>query len=123
MLVLLRDEAAMFVLPTEGICAVCHEMVSYGMIYIPSFVKIGAGLQAILRSVSAILEAVMLVLLRDEAPMFVLQTKGICAVCHEMASYGKIYIPSFMKIGAGLQKLLRFCLSNLRGCNVGIIEG
>jgi hypothetical protein len=34
-----------------------------------------------------------------------------------------INIPSFMKIGIGVQAILRFCLENLRGCNVGITEG
>jgi hypothetical protein len=34
-----------------------------------------------------------------------------------------IYIPSFMKIGTGVQAILRFPLSNLRGCNVGITDG
>jgi hypothetical protein len=36
---------------------------------------------------------------------------------------GVIYIQSFMNIGKGVQAILRFCLSNLRGCNVGIIDG
>jgi hypothetical protein len=43
-----------------------------------------------------------------------------CAV--EMGSGGMIYLPSFMKIGKGVQAILRFCLSNLKGCNVGIID-
>jgi hypothetical protein len=34
-----------------------------------------------------------------------------------------IYVPGFMKIGAGVQAILRFCNRNLRDCNVGIIEG
>jgi hypothetical protein len=41
----------------------------------------------------------------------------------EMASGGMIYLPSSMKIATGVQAILRFCLSNLRGYNVGIIEG
>jgi hypothetical protein len=44
-----------------------------------------------------------------------------CAV--EIASCGMIYIPSFMKIGKGIQAILRFCLRNLIGCNVGITDG
>jgi hypothetical protein len=28
-----------------------------------------------------------------------------------------------MNIGIGVQAILRYCLRNLRGCNVGIIEG
>jgi hypothetical protein len=38
----------------------------------------------------------------------------------EMGSGGMIYLPSFMKIGTGIQAILWFCLSNLKGCNVGI---
>jgi hypothetical protein len=34
-----------------------------------------------------------------------------------------IYIPSFMKIGAGVQAILIFCLRNLKGFNVGITDG
>jgi uncharacterized protein YraI len=41
----------------------------------------------------------------------------------EMASCDMIYIPSFMTIGAGVQAILRFCLSYLIGCNVGITDG
>jgi hypothetical protein len=40
-----------------------------------------------------------------------------------MGSYGMIYIPSFMKVGAGVQAILRFCLTNFRGFNVGITDG
>jgi hypothetical protein len=40
----------------------------------------------------------------------------------EMASDSMIYIPSFMKIGAGVQVLLRFYLRNLRGCNIDITD-
>jgi hypothetical protein len=36
----------------------------------------------------------------------------------ETASRDTIYLPSFMKIGAGVQEILRFCLSNFRACNV-----
>jgi hypothetical protein len=28
-----------------------------------------------------------------------------------------------MKIGTGIQEILRFCLRKLNGCNVGIIDG
>jgi hypothetical protein len=41
----------------------------------------------------------------------------------EMASCGMIYAPSFMKIGIGVQAMLRFCLISLNGCNVGITDG
>jgi hypothetical protein len=38
----------------------------------------------------------------------------------DMASCGVIYMPSFIKIDAGVQAILRFCL---RCCNVGITDG
>jgi hypothetical protein len=41
----------------------------------------------------------------------------------EMALYGMILVPSFIKIGTGVQAILRFCLRNLRGSNVGIMNG
>jgi hypothetical protein len=41
----------------------------------------------------------------------------------ETASCGMIYFQSFMKIDTGVQAILRFCLRNLRGCDVGITEG
>jgi uncharacterized protein YraI len=41
----------------------------------------------------------------------------------EMTSGGMINIPSFMKIGAGVQAILRFCLKNMNCCNVNITEG
>jgi hypothetical protein len=41
----------------------------------------------------------------------------------EIASCGIIPVPSFLKIGTGVQAILRFFLRNLRGCNVGITDG
>jgi hypothetical protein len=41
----------------------------------------------------------------------------------EMASCGMIYLPSFMKIGTGVQAKLTFRLRNFRGCYVGITDG
>jgi hypothetical protein len=40
----------------------------------------------------------------------------------EMASCCIIHVPSFMKTGTCVQAILRFCLRNLRGCNVGITD-
>jgi hypothetical protein len=40
-----------------------------------------------------------------------------------MASCVMIYLPSFMKSGTDIQAILRFCLRNLNGCNIGIIDG
>jgi hypothetical protein len=39
-----------------------------------------------------------------------------------MASYDMVNIPSFMETGAGVQAILKFCLRNLRVCNVGITK-
>jgi hypothetical protein len=38
----------------------------------------------------------------------------------EIESGALMYMPSFIKIGTGLQAILRFSLRNLRGCNVGV---
>jgi hypothetical protein len=44
-----------------------------------------------------------------------------CAV--ELGSGGVIYLPSFMKIGKGIQTILWFGLSNLKGCIIGTTDG
>jgi hypothetical protein len=36
-----------------------------------------------------------------------------------MALCGMMYVPSFVKIGTGIQATLRFCHRNLRDCNAG----
>jgi hypothetical protein len=41
----------------------------------------------------------------------------------QMASCGLIFLPSFMKIGKCFRAIIRFGLSNMNDCNVGIIEG
>jgi hypothetical protein len=41
----------------------------------------------------------------------------------EIVSCGMVHILSFMKICTGVQAILRVCLRNLRGCNVGITDG
>jgi hypothetical protein len=38
----------------------------------------------------------------------------------EMASCGMIFLPAFMKIGTGVEVILRFCFSNMNGCNIDI---
>jgi hypothetical protein len=40
-----------------------------------------------------------------------------------MGSCVRIYVPSLMTIDTGVQAIFRFCLKNLRGCNVGITDG
>jgi hypothetical protein len=42
------------------------------------------------------------------------------AYVFEMVSSG---VPNFMKFGADVQAILRFCLRNLRGCSVGSTGG
>jgi hypothetical protein len=44
-----------------------------------------------------------------------------CAV--DMGSGGTIYMQSFIKIGKGVQGILRFCLSNFKDSNTGIADG
>jgi hypothetical protein len=41
----------------------------------------------------------------------------------EMAPGGTICILGFMKIVTSAEGILRFCLSNFKGCNAGIISG
>jgi hypothetical protein len=41
----------------------------------------------------------------------------------KMGSGGMIYVRSFMKFYVGVQAILPFCLSNLKGYNVVIIDG
>jgi hypothetical protein len=41
----------------------------------------------------------------------------------EIVSSGIIYLVSSMPIGTGIQEILRFCLRNLKGHNVGITDG
>jgi hypothetical protein len=40
----------------------------------------------------------------------------------EMTSYSMIYTPSFMKVGKGIQAILRVSLRNMRGYNTGITD-
>jgi hypothetical protein len=40
----------------------------------------------------------------------------------EMASCGIMNIPGFMKIGIGVQAILRFSFRNVRGCDAGITD-
>jgi hypothetical protein len=41
----------------------------------------------------------------------------------EMGSGDMIYVQSFVKIGEGIQAILRFRLSNLNDCNIRITYG
>jgi hypothetical protein len=41
----------------------------------------------------------------------------------EMASRDMIFTLRFMKTDTGVQAILRICLRNLRGCNVGSTDG
>jgi hypothetical protein len=41
----------------------------------------------------------------------------------EMASGGMIYVPCFIKIGTGVQAILRLCFRNVRGYNISITGG
>jgi hypothetical protein len=39
-----------------------------------------------------------------------------------MSSGGMKWIPSVIKIGTCIEGILRFCLSSLKGCNVGVTD-
>jgi hypothetical protein len=58
-----------------------------------------------------------------EATVMVLLKRRICYVCQWHGLSSTIYIPGFMYIEIGIQIILRFCLRNLRGLNVGITDG
>jgi hypothetical protein len=55
--------------------------------------------------------------------MFVLLIKGAMENVIEMASYGVIYLVSFMTIGTDIQAVWRFYLRNLRDCIIDITDG
>jgi hypothetical protein len=68
------------------------DMASDSMIYIPSFMKTGTDIQAILRFCLSKFKAVLLVLLM-----------GFMKQATEMGSGAMIYVPSFIKTGSGIQ--------------------
>jgi hypothetical protein len=41
----------------------------------------------------------------------------------DITSGGMTYITGFMKIGKSAEEILRFCLRNLKGCNVCTTDG
>jgi hypothetical protein len=56
--------------------------------------------------------------------VLVLLMRGIYDVCQrDGLRWHDIYIASFMNIGTVIQAILRLCLRNLRGSNVGITDG
>jgi hypothetical protein len=57
-----------------------------------------------------------------EAITLLLRLEGTYRVSHYIISNSVIYIPSFMKLGAGFREILWSCLSNLNICNVGITD-
>jgi hypothetical protein len=56
----------------------------------------------------------------SQAAMSVLLMEGTHNARH---CNGFMYVASFMKIGTGVQAILRFGLRNFRGCDVGITDG
>jgi hypothetical protein len=48
--------------------------------------------------------------------------EGIYEVAIRMALGSKIYIPSVMTTGSGIQVILKYYLNNARGCSIGIID-
>jgi hypothetical protein len=41
----------------------------------------------------------------------------------QIAPGDMIYLLSFMKMGTYIQRMLMYCLNNVRGCNVDIFDG
>jgi hypothetical protein len=73
------------------------EMTSDGMIYIPSFVTIGSGIQVILRLLPEQFERLQCWYYRFE-----ISVKYVV----KMVSDFMIYMPSFIRIGPGVQRSL-----------------
>jgi hypothetical protein len=90
---------------------------SCGMIYVPSFMKFGTGVQAILGFCLRNLRGCD-VGITDRRDLRMIYEYSV-----EMASCGMIHVPSLMTIGTGFQAILRFCFRNSRGCYVGITDG
>jgi hypothetical protein len=82
------------------------------MILLPSFRPIGSNINVRLLPQQS-----------DRLQCWYYWLEGLQKYAIEMASCGMVYIPRFMKINAGLQTWLRFCLRSLRGWNVGITDG
>jgi hypothetical protein len=56
--------------------------------------------------------------------MLVLLIKGNYDVRHLYCfRWQDIHTPNLLKIGTGIQAILRFCLRYLKWCNVGITDG
>jgi hypothetical protein len=49
--------------------------------------------------------------------------EGLMMYAVEMPSCGIIFLQSSPKIGKDVEGILRFCLSSLKGCDVGISDG
>jgi hypothetical protein len=54
--------------------------------------------------------------------MLVLLMERIIKSTVEVGSGGMIHTRSIMKIGKGVEGILRFCLRDLKVCNVGITD-
>jgi hypothetical protein len=65
----------------------------------------------------------MVITATGEAVMLVLLAEGLKEYGVEIVSCGTIYISSFMKTDRGIHTILRFSFRNLKGCNVGTIDG
>jgi uncharacterized protein YraI len=87
------------------------EMASCGMI-LPSFMKIRSGVQAILFCLRNL----------KGCNVGIAEGRDFSNYAVEVGSGAMIYVVSFMKIGSGVQAILRFCLRNVGGCNIGITD-
>jgi hypothetical protein len=92
------------------------EIDSGGMTYILSSTKIGSVIEETLRLILQLLGRMW---------HYFYWSKSFTANAVEIDSYGVVYLPSYMKIGTDVEgiRVLRFCVRNLKGSNVGITNG
>jgi hypothetical protein len=89
------------------------EMFSDGVLYLPSFMRIGKDVQAILRFCLSNMNCCVLLT----------GVGGIYECAGEIGWGGMIYLLTSMQIGIGVQAILTFCLCNLKRSNVCDTDG
>jgi hypothetical protein len=93
----------------------CWEDLRWQNTYMPSLMMIGLGNSSNIKHITWTIWDVIALLLIG---------RGISDVSHwDGLRQHDIYIPSFMKICTDIQTILRFCLNNSNGCNIGISDG
>jgi hypothetical protein len=106
-------------------------MASGDMMYTPSFLMIHLGSQVILRLLLknfrgysvGITDGNDLLSTPLRGYSVGISDGGFMKYTAEMTSGGTIYISGLMKIGPGVQTILMFCVSSLRGYSIGNTDG